>query len=61
MAVLALFLSSLFVATINVLLTAKDVVLLRIETPDRVIKERVRTQAKYNSGAVAPAVENPFT
>ncbi|MCY2985606.1 MAG: hypothetical protein NTY15_18425 [Planctomycetota bacterium] len=61
MAVLALFFSSLFVATINVLLTAKDVVLLRIETPDRVIKERVRTQAKYNSGAVAPAVENPFS
>lgn len=59
-AVLVLFLCSFLVAGINVLLTAKDVVLLRIETPERVIKERDRTRGKNNPGGESPEEADPF-
>ena len=59
MAFIALFLSASLIAAINVLLTAKDVVLLRIETPERVIKERVQPRSKQGSGGQEPEV-NPL-
>jgi hypothetical protein len=46
-AFIVLVLSSLTVAFINVLFTAKDVVLLRIETPERVKEERNKRRAKF--------------
>jgi hypothetical protein len=61
MAVIALFLCSFSVAALNVLLTAKDVVLLRIETPDRVIKERVRTRSRQDLKEDEREVTNPFS
>jgi len=60
MAVIVLFLSSFTVAVINVLLTAKDVVLLRIETPERVIKERDQSRSKRGTEVEEPEVVNPL-
>ena len=45
-AVIALILTTLPIAFLNILFTAKDVVLLRIETPERVKEERNRRRAK---------------
>ena len=46
-AFIVLVLCSLTVAFVNILFTAKDVVLLRIETPERVKEERNRRRAKH--------------
>ncbi len=56
-AFIVLVLSSLTVAFVNVLFTAKDVVLLRIETPERVKEERNRRRAKH--GHENAEVEDP--
>ncbi|HUP77998.1 MAG TPA: hypothetical protein VM260_05490 [Pirellula sp.] len=45
-AIIALILTTLPIAFLNILFTAKDVVLLRIETPERVKEERNRGRAK---------------
>ena len=45
-AVIGLVLTTLPIAFLNILLTAKDVVLLRIETPERVQEERKRRRFK---------------
>ena len=45
-AVVGLVLTTLPIASLNILLTAKDVVLLRIETPERVQEERKRRRFK---------------
>ena len=49
LAVLGLVLTAFPIAFVNVLLTAKDVVLLRIEAPDRVKEEQGRRRAKKNN------------
>ena len=56
-AFIALLLSSLTVALVNILFTAKDVVLLRIETPERVKEERNRRRTKH--GHENAEVEDP--
>ncbi|MEQ1827523.1 MAG: hypothetical protein ABL921_16310 [Pirellula sp.] len=48
-AVVGLILTSGIVGFINVLLTAKDVVLLRIETPERVVQERQKMRQRKSS------------
>ncbi len=48
-AFIALILTTLPIAFLNILFTAKDVVLLRIETPERVKEERNRRRAKLGN------------
>ena len=56
-AFIVLVLCALTVAFVNILFTAKDVVLLRIETPERVKEERNRRRAKH--GPDNAEVEDP--
>lgn len=53
-ALFALLFSSIVVGSINIVLTAKDVVILRIETPKRVELERQRIRTNKNRGLEEP-------
>ena len=55
-AVVGLVLTTLPIASLNILLTAKDVVLLRIETPERVQEERKRR--RFNNDHEKPEDES---
>ena len=55
---IALVLTTFPIAFLNVIFTAKDVVLLRIETPERVKEERNRRRAKQ--GQESPEEVDPI-
>ncbi len=59
-ALIALVLTTLPVVFVNVLLTAKDVVLLRIETPERVKEERDRRRANQGKAIKEDEVDPIF-
>ncbi len=59
-ALIALLFTTLPVVFVNVLLTAKDVVLLRIETPERVKEERDKRRAIQNTELTAEEADPIF-
>jgi len=59
-AVIALLVTTLPVVFVNVLLTAKDVVLLRIETPERVKEEREKRRSSSKSEPTAEEIDPVF-